>query len=158
MDVVVAEQLARRHFGAAELGDARRSKRLVKVADHILRHPAGTLPTKLEDWSQLVGLYRLAAAEQVTHAAVLEPHRQQVLARMRQHQGVVLLVHDSNELHYTHVQALHEELGKVGAGQAKSRGYIAHHTLAVTPQRQVLWLVNQTLHRRRDVPKGETRA
>src|SRR4051794_5750611 len=154
MDVVVAEQLARRHFGAAELGDARRSKRLVKVADHILRHPAGTLPTKLEDWSELMGLYRLAAAEQVTHAAVLEPHRQQVLARMRQHQGVVLLIHDSSELHYTHVQALHEELGKVGAGQGKSRGYIAHHTLAGTPPRQGVGVGKPTPH---PPPRGAQR-
>jgi hypothetical protein len=160
---VTAGALARQHFGAARLGDVRRSKRLVKVAEHILRHPAGTLPGKLENWPELMGLYRLASARQVTHEAVLEPHRQQVLARMGQLDGVVLLIHDASELDYTHVKALHEELGQVGAGQAKSRGYIAQHTLAVTPGReglgrQVLGLVNQTLHRRRDVPKGETRA
>jgi len=155
---VRAGALARQHFGAAGLGDVRRSKRLVKVAEHILRHPAGTLPGKLENWPELMGLYRLASARQVTHQAVLEPHRQQVLARMGRLDGVVLLIHDASELNYTHVKALHDELGQVGAGQAKSRGYIAQHTLAVTPGREVLGLVNQTLHRRRDVPRNETRA
>jgi hypothetical protein len=155
MDVATAG-LARRHFGAAELGDPRRVKRLVKVAEHILRHPAGTLPTKLENWSELMGLYRLAAADAVTHDAVLEPHRQQVLARMCEPDNrVVLLIHDASELNYTHMRALHEQLGKVGSGQSKSRGYIAQHTLAVTPRREVLGLVNQTLHHRRDVPKNE---
>jgi hypothetical protein len=159
MDVAAVGALARQHFGAAALGDARRTERLVKVAEHILRHPAGTLPAKLGSWSELIGLYRLAAAERVTHRAVLEPHRQQVLARMRGHDGgVVLLIHDASELNYTHVAALRDQLGKVGSGRGGGRGFIAHHTLAVTPQREVLGLVNQTLHRRRDVPRGESRA
>ena len=103
-----------------------------------------------------MGLYRLVANEVVTHEAVLAPHRQQVLARMREHDGVVLLIHDSTELDYTHVDALHDQLGQIGSGHGCGRGYIAQHTLAITPQRQVLGLVNQTLHRRRAVPKGET--
>jgi hypothetical protein len=155
---VAADELARQHFGAARLGDERRTKRLVKAAAHILRHPGGTLPTKLENWSELTGLYRLAAAAQVTHGAVLGPHRQRVLARMReQPDRVVLLIHDASELNYTRVAALHAQLGKVGSGRGKGRGYVAHHTLAVTPRREVLGLVNQTLHRRRDVPANEGR-
>jgi len=158
MDVLFGRGLALRHFGAAQLGDARRVRRLVDTADHILRHPVGTLPQKLENWAELMGLYRLVAAEDVTHEAVLAPHRQQVLARMREQAGVVLLIHDSSELNYTHVDALHEQLGPIGSGQGCGRGYIAQHTLAVTPQRQVLGLVNQTLHRRRTVSKSETKA
>ncbi len=160
MDVVFGQGLAQQHFGDARLGDARRVKRLVNAADHILRHPMGTLPQKLENWSELMGLYRLLSADEVTHAAVLEPHRQQVLTRMREHargRGVVLLIHDASELNYTHVDELHEQLGPVGSGAGRGRGYIAHHTLAVTPQRQVLGLVNQVLHRRRTVSKRETR-
>jgi hypothetical protein len=34
-----------------------------------------------------MGLYRLVSAKAVTHAAVLEPHRQQVLRRMRERPG-----------------------------------------------------------------------
>jgi len=157
MDVGVGRGLARQHFGAARLGDARRVERLVRTAGHILRHPATTLPTAMENWSQLSGLYRLVAAPRVTHAAVLEPHRQQVLEHMRGHaDGVVLLIHDTSELDYTHVRALHAQVGKIGSGQGSGRGYLAHHTLAVTPQRRVLGLVNQVLHRRRDVAQGET--
>lgn len=171
MDVEIGQGLAQRHFGAARLGDARRVKRLVDTADHILRHPLGSLPQKLENWAELMGLYRLVAAEAVTHAAVLEPHRQQVLARMRERAGddddgggggggggVVLLIHDASEFNYTHVEALHGQLGQVGSGAGRGRGYIAHHTLAVTPRREVLGLVNQVLHRRRSVDKAEARA
>jgi hypothetical protein len=157
MDVMMGQGLARQHFGSAELGDARRVKRLVSTAEHILRHPLGTLPRKLENWAELMGLYRLVSAEEVTHAALIEPHRRQTLGRMCEHsEGVVLLVHDATELDYTHCRALHGQLGQIGNGPG--RGYIAHHTLAVTPGRQVLGLVNQVLHRRRTVGKKETKA
>ena len=63
------------HFGSAKLGDVRRTRRLVNVADRIVRHPGGTLPQKLRGWAELTGLYRLVRAEPVTHAAVSEPHR-----------------------------------------------------------------------------------
>ena len=156
MEVSIGQGLARLHFGEARLGDKRRTERLVKTADQILRHPAATLPTAMGNWSELNGLYRLVASPQVTHQAVLEPHRRQVLARMREQEGVVLLVHDTTELNYTHVRALHGQLGKIGSGQGSGRGLLAHHTLAVTPRRRVLGLVSQVLHRRRDVAKGET--
>ena len=37
------------HFGDAHLGDVRRTRRLVRAADAIVRHPGGTLPQKLHD-------------------------------------------------------------------------------------------------------------
>jgi len=160
---VTSLALARRHLGSAQLGDRRRTERLVKTAAHILAHPgtagaATTLPQKLPDWADLMGLYRLAAADPVTHAAVLEPHRQRTLEAMAaaHDDGVVLLLHDATELDYTHCRELSEQLGQIGNGGG--RGYIAHHTLAVTPQRQVLGLVSQVLHHRRTVSKRETRA
>ena len=76
--------LSQVHFGAAALGDARRSRRLVKTAELIFKSPAGSLPDKLPEWADLMGLYRLASAAQVTHQAVIEPHRQWTLQQMRQ--------------------------------------------------------------------------
>jgi len=153
MEAGAAEAMAREHFGQADLGDARRTRRLVKTASLILARPGGTLPSKLPDWSDLMGLYRLAAAEAVTHETVTAPHRHRTLQRMRRHEGVVLLVHDSTELDYTHVAALWDELGQIGNGGG--RGYVCHNTLAVTAAGEVLGLANQVLHRRRIVPRGE---
>jgi len=47
------------HFGAAQLGDRRRTRRLVDTGNRILEHPAGTLPDKLRSPAALKGLYRL---------------------------------------------------------------------------------------------------
>jgi Transposase DNA-binding len=146
------------HFGKAQLFDQRRTRRLVKAAELIMAHPQGTLPTKLAARADLVGLYRLTACEDVTHANVLEAHRQWTLQRMREHAGVVLVVHDTTELDYSSIQALSEQLGQIGNGSR--RGYLCHNSLALALNdhggRQVLGLASQILHKRRDVPRGES--
>jgi hypothetical protein len=153
MDVAV--NLAQRHFGSTQLGDKRRTKRLVRAAGMILNHPAGTLPEKLGNgWNEMLGLYRLFNAKQVTHEAVFAPHWQRTIEAIAAHQGVVLLIHDSAELNYTHCKALSQEAGQIGPGHGW--GFIAHQSLAVTPQGRVLGLVNQILHSRRRVSKTET--
>ncbi|MFH1109068.1 MAG: transposase DNA-binding-containing protein [Planctomycetota bacterium] len=85
------------NFGAAQLGDRRRTGRLVQTVDRTLSRPGGTLPDKLQNPAELKGLYRLADAEEVTHAAVLEAHRQPTLERMRAWEGDVLIVHDTTD-------------------------------------------------------------
>jgi hypothetical protein len=142
------------HFGSARLGDARRTKRLVRIADQIMAHPGGSLPHKMRNWSELTGVYRLVQAEQVTHQAVIQAHCQRTLELAKQAGSVVLRIHDTTELDYSHVPALHGQLGQVGDGSGF--GYQCHNTLAVTEQREVLGLLSQILHKRREVPGGET--
>jgi hypothetical protein len=156
MDVVTGSRLSfgELHFGAADLGDARRTRRLVRVADRIMEHPGGSLPQKMRGWAELTGLYRLVAADAVTHAAVVAAHCRRTCRLAAAAGGVVLRVHDTTELDYTHVPALRDQLGPVGDGSG--RGLLCHNVLAVTPGREVLGLCAQVLHERRAVPAGET--
>jgi Transposase DNA-binding/Transposase DDE domain len=150
------QSFGQQHFAAAQLGDQRRTDRLVELADRMCRHPSGTLPQKLSAPADLVAFYRLCQCPQVTHEAVLAPHREQTLAAMRQHEGVVLVIHDATELDYTKKKSL-RRLGQIGNGYR--RGYVAHHSLAVDAQHgSVIGLVNQILHCRPRVPKGEKQA
>jgi hypothetical protein len=141
------------HFGSARLGDMRRTKRLVKVADQIMAHPGGSLPQKFQNWADLMGVYRLVAAEEVTHGSVIQTHCEHTWA-LAATKKVVLRIHDTAELDYTHVPALKDQLGQVGNGGGF--GILCHSTLAVTPDREVLGLFSQLLHKRRDVPAGES--
>ena len=146
------------HFGGAKLFDRRRTDRLVSTARRVMGHPGGTLPQKLGDRAALAGLYRLAACEHVTHGRVLEAHRLRTREAMAAHEGVVLVVHDTTELDFTHQSALHEQLGLIGNGSR--RGLLCHNSLAVGlgpgGARRVLGLAAQVLHKRRQVPEGET--
>jgi hypothetical protein len=141
------------HFGAAQLGDPRRTRRLVAVADQLVRHPAGTFPHKIPDPYDLDALYRLLAADAVTHAAVLAPHCARTRQRMAECDAAVLLLQDTTVLDYSGLSI--PELGQVGDGHG--RGYYCHNCLAITADRQVLGLAHQILHTRRRVPPGETR-
>ena len=142
------------HFGLAELGDQRRTNRLVDCANRIVRRPDQTLPKKLQTPASLDGFYRLMNTRRVTHDAVLHPHRQRTRECCASHSGVVLMIHDSTELDYTSITSL-KTLGQIGNG--KKRGYICHNSLAVdAEQGEVIGLINQQLHHRSRVASGET--
>jgi hypothetical protein len=142
------------HFADCELGDRRRTRRLVDLADRIHQHPEGSLPPKLRDPAAYRALCRLVNQPDVTHAAVLQPHRQHTLAQMRQLTGPVLILHDFTELDYSGHETLRGLLGQIGNGGGQ--GYECHNSLAVEPDSgRVLGLVNQILHRRRHAPPGE---
>lgn len=142
------------HFGKAQLGDVRRTKRLVYSADCIRRHPGSTLPDKFKSPADLKAFYRLCHCDEVTHAAVLTPHREFVLEQISRLRRDILVLHDSTELDYSTHFAL-DGLGQIGNGH--HRGYICHNSLAVDPKnREVLGLLNQVLHHRPSVGKKET--
>jgi hypothetical protein len=153
----VAESFGQLNFGAAQLGDRRRTARLVALADAIVRHPGGTLPQKLHSPPDLKALYRLCARPEVTHAALLKSHCERTLSRIADSQSVVLVLHDTTELDFTGHESLVEDLGQIGQGT--QRGYLCHNSLAVdSQQREVIGLTNQILHCRAEVPAGETQA
>src|SRR5262245_23494545 len=110
------------HFGAADLGDARRTARLVQIADAIARRPQGSLPDKLHSPAALKALYRLMNHPTVTHEAVLQAHYEQTRQAIAACPGVVLLVHDPTEINLTSKRSLHPELGQLGDGK-RSRGF-----------------------------------
>jgi hypothetical protein len=151
------ESFGERNFGGAELGDLRRSRRLPELVNQMQRHPGGTLPQKLPRREDLEAFYRLCEAEDVTHAAVLQPHRQKTLQFLQTVDHWVLAIHDATELDYTSHASLEGDLGQIGNGY--HRGYIVQNTLVVDPTRgAVVGLANQILHKRPQVPKGETQA
>jgi Transposase DNA-binding len=142
-------------FGRAQLGDRRRTARLVETFNLMRRHPGGTLPNKLSTPADLRAFYRLCDADDVTHGAIIAAARQYTLTRIADSPGPVLIVHDATELDYTSLTSLADELGQIGTGT--NLGYICHNVLAIAADTgDVLGLVDQILHRRDEVPENET--
>ena len=141
------------HFGAAELGDARLTARLVKTADCFLSHPGGTLPQKLNRNADLIGFYRLANHPKVNHANLIAAHCARTRKWMAGAAGAVLVIHDTTEIDFSGLDVA--DLGPIGHGGCS--GYLCHNSLAYDYQAgEVLGLANQTLHVRRKVPRGES--
>jgi hypothetical protein len=144
------------HFGNVELGDERRTRRLVKSADLMRRRPGGSLPQKFRVPKDLRAFYRLMNRPEATHEAILRPHRDVTLAKLAQQGSTTLVLHDATELDFTSHTSL-SGLGQIGNGN--HRGYIAQNSLAVDAEtREVQGLCSQVLHRRVKVRKGETTA
>src|SRR5436190_9213865 len=102
--------LGRDIFGAAALGDRRRTARLVPSFDRMCAHPGGTLPDKLASPPDLRGLYRLGDADEVTHEAVLAPARAHTHAQVAARPGDGLVLHDATERDYTTLSSLADDL------------------------------------------------
>ncbi len=160
MNDSVFESFGSRNFGTVFVGDVRRTKRLVRVADQMARHPGGTLPDKLPNPAELRAFYRLMNCEEVTHEVLMRSHAHATRQAMAQsatlQPGVVLLIlHDATELDYTSLNSLADQLGQIGQGT--HRGYICHNSLVVQAGPQlILGLASQILHHRANVRKGET--
>jgi hypothetical protein len=142
-------------FGHAQLGDQRRTRRLVETFDAMRRHPGGTLPEKLSHPPELRAFYRLCDQGKVTHEAVIEAARQYTLTRIAACSGPVLILHDATELDYTSLRSLVGDLGQIGTGSRS--GYVCQNVLAVEAETgEVLGLLDQVLHHRVKAPKKES--
>lgn len=155
-----------RTFNGIDLGDQRRTARLIQAADDLCRHPGGTLPDKFPKPADLRAFYRLMNCPAVTHDILLNAHAEDTRGRIAAcgTDDVVLVIHDATELDYTTRRTLCQRMGQIGKGTG--RGYLCHNSLAVrlsaepthgTIVPETLGLLSQILHHRPRVSKNETR-
>src|SRR5438270_7350648 len=105
------------NFGTVDLGDNRRTERLVALVDIMCRHPGGTLPDKLNRPADLRAFYRLMNRREATHEVLIRSHANQTRACIAaMGSGVVLLLHDATELDYTTKTSLCDQLSQIGQG------------------------------------------
>ena len=153
---VTPEVWAERQFGEVELGDARRTRRAVRVAAQMACHPAASLPEQAGDWAATKAGYRLFSEEDVTFEALSVQHWQQTRQEAAS-QKLMLMIQDTSGVDYSHLQEV-ENLGPIGDNNG--RGFMLHSTLAVGPRNgygEVFGLAYQMLFCRRPTPADETR-
>lgn len=139
-------------FGECELGDKRRTKRLLKVAENMLVSPEKSLPQQSAKWSDLKAAYRLFDKETVTFQAIAQPHWQQT---RNTKPGRYLLISDTTEIDHT----THESTtGLSQIGNGGGRGMQLHNCLVYnTNEKLIEGVAGALLHYRIKVPKKETR-
>ncbi|MFO1422600.1 MAG: IS4 family transposase [Candidatus Competibacteraceae bacterium] len=116
-------------FEGLELGDARRTQRLIKLVDDLSAQPTGSIPLACGGWPETKAAYRLLDNPAVEWREILEVHTTRTVERM-QGQPVVLCIQDTTELDFT------SQPGIAGLGRLSyeaQHGLYVHPTLAVTP-------------------------
>ena len=120
-------QWAQTEFALAELGDQRRTQRLVTMATGLAQTPTGRLPQAFPEWKELKAVYRFLDHLEFGPEEIQASHRQRTLESCRQ-AGEYLLIEDTTELDYSSHRRT-EQLGFIGDG--RGRGILLHSTLAV---------------------------
>lgn len=115
-------------FGSCELGDSRRTRRLVDMGARLARQVGASMAKCCEGESAaLLGSYRLLRNDEVAPEAIREGGFGCV-AREAQSRGVLLAVEDTTRVSYAHAAAA--GLGSTGSQrEAKYRGYLVHSVL-----------------------------
>jgi hypothetical protein len=118
-------------FGAAVLGDARRTERLVRLASVLGARPRAALAEACDDPAMLKAAYRFLENDGIDAQAMLASHAAATVERARG-EAVVLAVQDTTHIAWD----APEEAGQ-------QEGLWVHSTLALTPDGMVLGVVAQ---------------
>ena len=128
---------AEEELGAAELGDARRSRRLVRLVERLAEQPSASIPAACSGAGETKAAYRLLSHEAVGWRDILAPHLGASLRRMAA-EPVVLCLQDTTELDFNG-QAI---AGLGPLSYEAQRGMYLHATYAVSAQRVPLGVLD----------------
>jgi len=138
-------------FADAELGDVRRTTRLVELAHLLAQHPTAALPEACGDGAMLKAAYRFFDNDAIEPQDVLLSHIEATYGRLSK-VPVVLAVQDTTEVDWT---AHHATQGLGPLGHLACQGLLVHSTLAFTPERVPLGLVAQQVWARDPADVGK---
>ncbi len=138
-------------FADAELGDLRRTKRLVELAHVLAQHPTAALPEACGDGAMLKAAYRFFANDDIEPQDFLYSHIEATYSRLAQ-VPLVLSVQDTTEVNWTSHPAT-QGLGPLG--HTACQGLLVHSTWAFTPERVPLGLLAQQVWARDPTDVGK---
>jgi hypothetical protein len=128
---------AQEELSGIELRDARLEKRAAVLLDELSRKPSSSIPIACGGWGETLAAYRFLGNEKCQWADILAPHTAYTLTRMAGH-PVVLCLQDTTVLDFNGQKI--EGLGPLS--YEAQRGMFLHPTLAVTPGRLQLGLLD----------------
>lgn len=142
-----AESWAVLELGGAQLGDLRRSQRLVTLATALAKHPDTSLPAACGSWTATKAAYRFLDNDAVEPDDILAAHRDSTLKRIAAY-PMVLAVQDTTVYNFTTHRAT-RGLGpitrKTPGYNEPGAGFFVHSCLAVSPEGVPLGLLGQHL-------------
>jgi Transposase DNA-binding/Transposase Tn5 dimerisation domain len=136
-----------------DLGDRRLNHRLGSLLEELSGRPEASIHAACSGHKETMAAYRFFNHPDLDEQAVLAPHAQATLERVRQHPRV-LAVQDTTETDYSRRQPI------AGAGPLSddhSQGFYLHPLLAVTPERLCLGTLHLRLWARPELGRKATR-
>lgn len=131
---------AEEEFGAARLGDARLTRRLLGMARDFYARPQAQIPQACQSRAKTKGAYRFLQHGETTMERLLEAHVAATGQRIAQ-ERIVLAVQDTTSLNYSTHPAT-EQLGLIGSRPDGLIGLLVHDTMAFSLEGTPLGLLD----------------
>lgn len=133
---------AEKTFGKTNLGDPRRTSRLVKLAQTLANEPGKPFVSITESPADMEGAYRFIRNESVDATSIAEAGFKVTAAYAEQH-NTLLALEDTTTISYSH-KSVRNELGHVNQGN-RVRGMLAHSVLLFSPEsKEIVGLIEQS--------------
>jgi len=146
-------------FGKAQLGDPRRTQRVVRIANDLASNVGSSLVKASADPASIEGAYRYSRNHMISHEKIALAGFQRTDEIVKQ-RPLVLSIQDTTGLSYKH--SVCEELGSVNSASKQSKNPVGrtlyvHSTLMIDAQsEQILGLANQDYFYREQKLKGKS--
>lgn len=138
---------------AVSFGDKRLDERAKTVLQALGAKPTGSIPMASGGWSETKAAYRFFGNDKVGSEKILSAHQCATLDRMNAY-DIILCPQDTTEIHYSG----HKSAKEIGILRSeKDYGLILHSTIAITPERLVLGVIDAQFLYREELKKEETR-
>lgn len=145
----------RHELAQVDLGDERLNRRLMRIAEQFSQQPLANIPQACGNWAGSKGAYRFFSNEKVSFAKILKAHQQSTCERMKSH-ALVLCPQDTTSLNYTpHVTT--QGIGPIGNSAHTPIGFFLHSTVAVSPEGEMLGVVDGQCWARPRPPKRKSK-
>jgi hypothetical protein len=162
------EEWGAEHFSGTPLGDVRRARRAVVLANAFASNPGVSIPHLFKEPYQVQAAYDFLSRPEATPDNIQSTHRERVGQAMCASRETVLLIQDTTTFSWSGKDRI-EGLGPIGNGNKGQQGFHCHSVLAVrvlspgvagwAPAVQLLGLADQQyLVRTPSGARGEAKA
>lgn len=155
---------AQKNFEGLPFTDLRRTNRVVKIASQMAKSPGESIPRLSENFYEVKATYNLFKHEEATPDLLQATHRKFVQQSI-ENDCEYLLIEDTSEISYTHMEKKIVGLGPTSGTSAGSQGFLLHSTLVAKwepvkngnlhkkPSTEVIGLIDQRYRIRTPAPK-----
>ena len=145
------EQWIKQELERTDLGDKRRTKRLIKIVSNLSAKPEASVPTASGTWAETKATYDEWDSPYIKPPMIRQGHREATVERIVKH-SVVLAIQDTTELNYPS----HKALSGVGYLDSKyAQGLKVHSVLTVSTEGIPLGVIDQNVWSRKEDELGK---
>lgn len=128
--------------------------RFIRTMVTISKKPSESIAAASKDKAEAKAIYRLLQNKKITEEVILDSHKKQTIKNIRESgENIILSIQDTSDINYTNLEAT-TGLGCYGSKE-RSRGLIAHTTIAVSPNGIMQGILDQKIWARDPLERGK---